>query len=58
MVSAKALRQVVPGMFQEQHGGPASVAGADLWQGEGRVIDEVREAREGGADRMGYNRLL
>lgn len=45
-------------MFQEQLGGPASVAGADLWQGEGRVIDEVREAREGGADRMGYNRLL
>lgn len=53
MASAKALRQAVPGMFQEQHRGQASVAGADLWQGERRVIDEVREAWEGGADCMG-----
>lgn len=54
MASAKALRQVVPGMFQEQHGGQTRVAGADLRQGERRVIDEVREAREGGVDYMGY----
>lgn len=54
MASAKTLRQEMLGMFQEQHRGQAGVAGADLRQGERRVIDEVREAREGGADCVGY----